>query len=102
MSINFQAFLKLDTSKYLDQYIVMIDKKVVANGKDIVSMLKSVQKKYPHKTPFIAKIPEKNLQVLRAKKKPRVLRSILSGLQLHVRDIQQAKHSLFKNYCSHS
>lgn len=58
MSINFQAFLKLDTSKYLDQYIVMIDKKVVTNGKDIVSMLKSVQKKYPHKTPFIAKIPE--------------------------------------------
>lgn len=64
MSKNFQAFLKLDTSKYLNQYIVMIDKKIIAHGKDIVSMLKSVRKKYPHKTPFIAKIPEKALLVL--------------------------------------
>lgn len=64
MSENFQAFLKLNTSKYLNQYIVMIDKKVVANGKDIVSMLASVRKKYPHKTPFIAKIPEKSVLVL--------------------------------------
>lgn len=64
MSENFQAFLKLDTSKYLNQYIVMIDKKVVANGKDIVSMLKSVRKKYPRKTPCIAKIPEKSVLVL--------------------------------------
>lgn len=64
MSENFQAFLKLDTSKYLNQYIVMIDKKVVANGKDIVFMLASVREKYPHKTPFIAKIPEKSVLVL--------------------------------------
>jgi len=64
MSENFQAFLKLDTSKYLNQYIVMIDKKVIAHGKDIVSMLKSVRKKYPRKTPFIAKIPEKSVLVL--------------------------------------
>ena len=64
MSENFQAFLKLDTSKYLNQYIVMIDKKVIAHGKDIVSMLKSVRKKYPRKTLFIAKIPEKSVLVL--------------------------------------
>lgn len=64
MSENFQAFLKLDTSKYLNQYIVMIDKKVVANGKDIASMLASVREKYSHKTPFIAKIPEKSVLVL--------------------------------------
>ena len=64
MSQNFQAFLKLDTSKYLNQYIVMINKKVVANGKDIVSMLKSVRKNYPNKIPFIAKIPDKSVLVL--------------------------------------
>jgi len=42
----------------------MIDKEVVANGKNIVSTLKSMRKKYPHKTPFIAKIPEKSVLVL--------------------------------------
>lgn len=64
MSENFQAFLKLDESAYLNQYVIIIDKKVVANGKNIVSMLKSVRKKYPNKTPFIAKIPEKSVLVL--------------------------------------
>jgi hypothetical protein len=42
----------------------MVDKKVVANGKDIVSMLKTVRKKYPRQTPLIAKIPEKSALVL--------------------------------------
>jgi len=64
MSKNFQAYLELNISKYLNQYIIMIDKKVVAHGKDIVSMLAAVRKKYPHKTPFIAKIPEKSVLVL--------------------------------------
>ncbi len=64
MSGNFQAFLELDTSKYLNQYIVMIDKKVVAYGKDIVLMLKSTRRKHPKKIPFVAKIPEKSVLVL--------------------------------------
>ena len=64
MTQNFQTFLKLNKTKFANQYIVIIDKKLIANGKDIVSMLKSVRKKYPRKTPFIAKIPDKSLLVL--------------------------------------
>lgn len=64
MTKNFQTFLKLDKTKFANQYVVIIDKKLIASGKDIVSMLKSVRKKYPHKTPFIAKIPEKSALVL--------------------------------------
>jgi hypothetical protein len=64
MTKNFQAFLKLDKSKYLNEYVVIVDKKLVANGKDIASMLKIVSKKYPKKTPFIAKIPDKSALVL--------------------------------------
>ena len=64
MSQNFQAFLKLDAVKYTNQYVIIIDKKLVVSGKDIVSMLKDVRKKYPKKIPFIAKIPEKSVLVL--------------------------------------
>lgn len=64
MTKNFQAFLKLDKSKYANEYVVIIDKKLVASGKDIVSMLKIIHKKYPKKMPFIAKIPEKSVLVL--------------------------------------
>lgn len=64
MTKNFQAFLKLDKSKYTDEYIVIIDRKIVASGKDITSLLKSVRKRYPKKLPFVAKIPEKSVLVL--------------------------------------
>jgi len=64
MTKNFQAFLKLDKAKYVNEYIVIVDEKLVASGKDIVSMLKSVCKKYPKKIPFVAKVPEKSVLVL--------------------------------------
>lgn len=64
MSDNFQTFLKLNKSEYANQYVIIIDKKFVASGKDIVSMLKTVHKKYPKKIPFVAKIPGKSVLVL--------------------------------------
>ncbi len=64
MSKNFQAFLKLDASHLSNQYIVLIDKKMVAKGKDIVALLKRVRKQFPTKIPFIAKILDKSLHVL--------------------------------------
>jgi hypothetical protein len=64
MSKNFEAYLKLDDEKYLGKYIVMVDQKVVASGKDIVSLLKDTRRKFPRKTPFVAKIPEKSVLVL--------------------------------------
>lgn len=64
MSENFQAFLKLDTSKLANQYVVIINKKIFATGWDIEEMLKKARKKYPGKIPFVAKIPDKELLVL--------------------------------------
>jgi hypothetical protein len=64
MSKNFDAFLELDAKEYANQYVVIIDKKVVANGKDIVSLLKDVRSKHPGKTPFVAKVPEESTMVL--------------------------------------
>jgi len=61
---NFQAFVKLDRRKYLDNYIVIIDGKVRFSGKDIKKMLREVRKKYPNKTPLVAKIPKEEVMVL--------------------------------------
>ena len=64
MSKNFQAFLKLNKEKYANKYVVIVNKKLVAAGQDIVAMLKSARKKYPGFTPFVAKIPDKSVLVL--------------------------------------
>ena len=64
MSENFQAFLKLDTSELANQYVVIINKKIFATGRDIEKMLKKARKQYPSKIPFVAKIPGEELLVL--------------------------------------
>ena len=64
MSKNLQAFLKLDTSKLANQYVVIVNKKIVATGQNIEGMLKKARKKYPTMIPFVAKIPDKELLVL--------------------------------------
>ena len=64
MSENFQAFLKLDKSNLINQYVVIVNKKVIATGMDIENMLKKAKKKYPSKIPFVAKVPEKHVLVL--------------------------------------
>ena len=64
MSENFETFVRLDKSELANQYVVIINEKVFATGQDIESMLRKVKKKYPGKTPFVAKVPDKELLVL--------------------------------------
>ncbi len=56
---NYEWFLKKDLSKYAGSWIAIIDKKVVANGKNINKVITSTKEKYPNKRPFITKIRNK-------------------------------------------
>ena len=64
MSKNFNAFLKLNKKGLQNEYIVMVNEKVIEKGKDIEKMLERVKKKYPRETPFVAKIPDERMMVL--------------------------------------
>jgi hypothetical protein len=64
MSKNFEAFLELDRKDLENQYVVLVNGKVVAKGLDIEKMLVQVRKKYPKATPFVAKIPDERMMVL--------------------------------------
>jgi len=64
MSKNFEAFLKLDVKGLENQYIIIVNGKVVAKGFDIEKMLARVRKKHPKATPFIAKIPDERVMIL--------------------------------------
>ena len=64
MTKNFQAFLKVDDSKYRDKYIVIAKGKVVGKGKDIEKLLGRAKKKFPDEIPLVAKIPEEEVLVL--------------------------------------
>ena len=47
MTKTFEAFLKLDTRRYANQYVVMIGRRVVSSGKDLPALLKRVRRMYP-------------------------------------------------------
>lgn len=56
---NYEFFINQDLSEYSDKWIAIIDKKVVASGKNINQIIKEVQIKYPHKRPLITRIKDK-------------------------------------------
>ncbi len=58
MNGNYEFFLDTDLSKYAGNWVVIVNRKVVASGKDIKKMVLETRKKYPGKKPFIAKVPE--------------------------------------------
>ena len=56
---NYEWFLKRDFSKYSGKWLAIIDKQVVASGKNANKIISEVKKKYPHKRPFITKVRDK-------------------------------------------
>jgi hypothetical protein len=64
MTKNFEAFLKMDTGRYANQYVILINRRVVMSGLDLPSMIKRVRKRYPRQTPLVAKIPQRGALVL--------------------------------------
>ncbi len=64
MSKNFQAFLKLNVKGLENQYVIIVNGKLVDKGFDIEKMLTRVRKKHPKTTPFVAKIPDGRTMVL--------------------------------------
>jgi len=62
---NYQAFLKSDLSKARPgQYVVFIDGKLFKKGIAIEKILREAREKYPTKTPFVSKMPERGTLVV--------------------------------------
>jgi len=64
MSKNLEVYLRLNKARYKHQYVVLVDGKLVAKGRDIEKILKRVHKAYPRKVPFVAKVPGDEVLVL--------------------------------------
>lgn len=64
MSKNLKAFVALDKRGLANQYVVIVEGKVLGKGFDIEKMLKKARTKYPSAIPFVAKIPDERLMVL--------------------------------------
>jgi len=63
MDGDYEWYLDADLDEYVGKWVVILNKKVVASGTDIKGVLEDAKRKYPNKTPFLAKVPERILRV---------------------------------------
>ena len=64
MDKSYEFFLQLKVSPYADEWIAIVDEKVVAHGKEVKKVLAEAQHAYPRSRPLIAKIPGRQAMIL--------------------------------------
>lgn len=57
MTKNYSFFINADMSRYVGEWIAIIDAKVVAHGKNAKSVYEQAVENYPKKRPLITKVP---------------------------------------------
>ncbi len=57
--VNYEWFLKQDFSEFAGNWVAIVDKKVVASGKNVEKIIKKVKIDYPRKRPFITRVKDK-------------------------------------------
>jgi hypothetical protein len=65
LSKNYEWYIKADTQKYAGEWIAIVEQKVVASGNDAEKVYRQAKAMYPKKKPSIAKVPSKEILVLR-------------------------------------
>jgi len=63
-SKNYQCFMETDVSGYANEWIAIVDCRVVSHGADVRAVFKEAKQKYPKKKPFIARIPGEETMIL--------------------------------------
>lgn len=63
MKQEYKFFMKADLSKYLGEWVAIKDDKVIAHDKKFKIVFKKAKKKAPDKTPFITKVPNKEVML---------------------------------------
>ncbi|RLG14261.1 MAG: succinyl-CoA synthetase subunit alpha [Candidatus Nanohalarchaeota archaeon] len=61
---EFNWFVDADLRKYKGEYVAIIDEKVVAHGDNAKDVWEDAKRKYPDKSPSLAKIPKDDILIL--------------------------------------
>lgn len=64
MNQNYNFFMKEDVSPYIDEWIAIVDSKIVSHGKDVKAVFEEANRKCPGKRPLVTKIPGKETMIL--------------------------------------
>lgn len=62
--LNYQSFLKLDVTQFMDKWVAIVDGKLVAVKDNFKEVYQEATEKFPRKRPLVAKIPPKKVMIL--------------------------------------
>ncbi len=60
---DYEFFIKADVSKYADEWVAIVDRKIVAHDKSAKKTYDEAKKKYPKKSPLITRVPGKSAMI---------------------------------------
>ena len=63
-SKDFKWFATANCSKYKGEYVVILNKRIIAHGPNAKIAYKKALKKYPNTKPILAKIPSDDVLIL--------------------------------------
>lgn len=61
---NYEYFMKADVSSYIDEWIAIVDNKIISHGKNVKQVFNEAREKCPGKRPLLTKIPGKETMIL--------------------------------------
>lgn len=61
---SYNYFMKVDTTSFIDEWVAIVDDKIVSHGKNIKRVFQEAKQKFPNKNPLITKVPGKETMIL--------------------------------------
>jgi len=61
---SYEFFMKADMKPYIDEWVAIVDGKVVSHGRNVKCVFAQAKKEYPKSRPVITKIPGEQAMIL--------------------------------------
>lgn len=61
---SYDFFMKADVEPYIDEWIAIVDNKIVSHGKNVKEVLKEAEKMSPGKKFLVTRVPGKEIMIL--------------------------------------
>lgn len=64
MEESYNFFMETNVENYIDEWVAIVDSKIVSHGKNAEKVIKEAKKKCPNKRPLITKVPGNETMIL--------------------------------------
>jgi len=60
---NYEFYLGTNVNKYIGEWVAIVDKKIVAHGKNVKEVMKEARLEFPKKRVLLVRVPDKETMI---------------------------------------